>query len=572
MANKEHLKILEQGIDVWNKWRIENQQIIPDLSGVDLSKYNLRNADFSYANLSGANLCWSDLRKATFRGAKLYKAVLEDVIIFETDFSEANLEEANLILLNTREMVNVECSGWITTFRRSNLQKASLVSANLDGVDFTEANLAKVKIYDASLKNTDFSKANLSGVSFSKYDYIDEIGKSFRLGEDDLCDVKLTKAKFINTNFSNANFIGVHFNSENLRGVIFNGSNFSNADLRWTNFKKIRLFQVNFKEAVLTKANLNQARFEKVNFEKSNLHKADLCDAKFIRSNLKHSNLSEAIIRNVTFVKSNLKGVKFTYADLSDSLFNSVLLTGACFHRSSISFWNIRNIKCKYVYLDSQRKNRYPKDRNFEPREFERLYRSIPTIEFIFEKGLRWIDIFAFGSVENNLQKDKPEFQAKLISIDRKGTHPRVIFEVVSEIIKEEAEKEIRRRFEETIEILNIESERQYNIIQQLLKYPRQLTVGRDYIQAQGDVHITNIEISKAIEEIKQIVEKEPEASFKGKSKKKILEYLDHTGKDLTKEGIKKILTWSKNELVPLIPKLLTQVGTLENIWKTISP
>ena len=31
MANKEHLAILGQGIDVWNQWRKENAEVKPDL-------------------------------------------------------------------------------------------------------------------------------------------------------------------------------------------------------------------------------------------------------------------------------------------------------------------------------------------------------------------------------------------------------------------------------------------------------------------------------------------------------------------------------------------------------------
>ena len=50
MANEEHLKILKQGVERWNKWRLENAKnaIRPDLiraylSGADLSR-STRNA------------------------------------------------------------------------------------------------------------------------------------------------------------------------------------------------------------------------------------------------------------------------------------------------------------------------------------------------------------------------------------------------------------------------------------------------------------------------------------------------------------------------------------------------
>lgn len=36
MANQEHVEILKQGVKTWNKWRDDNDDITPDLSGVTL--------------------------------------------------------------------------------------------------------------------------------------------------------------------------------------------------------------------------------------------------------------------------------------------------------------------------------------------------------------------------------------------------------------------------------------------------------------------------------------------------------------------------------------------------------
>jgi hypothetical protein len=33
MTKKEHLTLIRQGIDIWNKWRDENPAVIPDFSG-----------------------------------------------------------------------------------------------------------------------------------------------------------------------------------------------------------------------------------------------------------------------------------------------------------------------------------------------------------------------------------------------------------------------------------------------------------------------------------------------------------------------------------------------------------
>ena len=70
MANEEHLKILRQGVEQWNKWRLENA-IKPDLSDADLILANLTAANLSGANLTGANLSYANLSDANLSGANL---------------------------------------------------------------------------------------------------------------------------------------------------------------------------------------------------------------------------------------------------------------------------------------------------------------------------------------------------------------------------------------------------------------------------------------------------------------------------------------------------------------------
>ena len=120
MANQEKLKILLQGVDVWNKWRNEN--IDNYHSFVDLSGANLSGVDLSGAKLHDADLKIADLRGANFSGADLDSA----------DFSEANLKGANLR------------------------------NANLDGVDFSGAKLRYVDFGGARLSYAVFAATDLS--------------------------------------------------------------------------------------------------------------------------------------------------------------------------------------------------------------------------------------------------------------------------------------------------------------------------------------------------------------------------------------------------------------------------
>ena len=68
MANPEHVRILKQGVEVWNRWRIENPSIRPDLRSIDLYNSDLHGTDIdpflSHINLKDAIMFNSALRGA----------------------------------------------------------------------------------------------------------------------------------------------------------------------------------------------------------------------------------------------------------------------------------------------------------------------------------------------------------------------------------------------------------------------------------------------------------------------------------------------------------------------------
>ena len=119
MANPEHLKILEQGVEVWNEWRKENLTLRPDLLRVDLSGKNLRGIYLNACELMGS----------FFQGADLTGSAL----------NHSNLSGADL-------------------------RNVKLVNCNLNRINFTEANLSGTSVHHSMLSWTIFFSTNLSDV------------------------------------------------------------------------------------------------------------------------------------------------------------------------------------------------------------------------------------------------------------------------------------------------------------------------------------------------------------------------------------------------------------------------
>lgn len=100
MANEEHLKILKQGVHVWNDWRLNTPYEMPDLTEADLSGMNLTEAIFSDTNLSNAILIEANLDRANLTGANLTGADLNAVILRYSDLSNADLSNAELTMVD----------------------------------------------------------------------------------------------------------------------------------------------------------------------------------------------------------------------------------------------------------------------------------------------------------------------------------------------------------------------------------------------------------------------------------------------------------------------------------------
>src|SRR6266487_1755184 len=147
MTNQEHLDILKQGVEVWNKWRQEYPEVKPDLSDADLSKITLtgfitRKFTFGYhPNFYSASIIGVDLTGANLARANLSKAEMAGADLKGANFTEAVLIDAILI--------NADLSG--ATFNRAILTGADLTGVNFVRTILTEANLTDCRVYSISV-------------------------------------------------------------------------------------------------------------------------------------------------------------------------------------------------------------------------------------------------------------------------------------------------------------------------------------------------------------------------------------------------------------------------------------
>jgi uncharacterized protein YjbI with pentapeptide repeats len=224
MANPEHLAILKQGVEVWNKWRSEDIKVKPDLSGADLSEANL-----SKANLSKANIRKADLRKANLSKANLNKANLSKVHFWQANLSGANLSGADLW---EAYLLGANLRG--ADLRGAFLLGANLGGANLIGADLIGANLGETDLRLANLREANLIGANLIGATLVETDFSDTTLTACKIYGVSAWDVKLDENTKQNgliitqegqpvitvDNLEVAQFIYLLLNNSKLRNVI----------------------------------------------------------------------------------------------------------------------------------------------------------------------------------------------------------------------------------------------------------------------------------------------------------------------------------------------------------------
>jgi hypothetical protein len=165
MANPEHLEILKQGVEQWNKWREEHPGLLPDLSEANLMGGDFIEANLAGADLSGANLSMVGLYLANLRGTNLGQASLVRVDLSRADLRGANLARAELSGSN---LSDVDLRG--ADLQQTGLFRVDLRGAKLDAAKLCRADLSAANISGAELGTVEFTHSIVWGTHFSNVD------------------------------------------------------------------------------------------------------------------------------------------------------------------------------------------------------------------------------------------------------------------------------------------------------------------------------------------------------------------------------------------------------------------
>ncbi len=240
MANQEHLDILKQGVETWNRWRVANLDIVPDIAGADLTGPDFAKDEDSGPNFSGINLAgveaWdvflhnADLRGARLQNANLTDATLTATQLHGTDLTGANVSNAEFALAifnaGTKglEVLSKKQRGQLVPENDPEKQSAAtdehlaILKRGVLAFNFWRTDNPDVRpdLSGSDLQNFSFADADLSGADLSK-----SILTGSDFGGADLSDATLTGA-----NLSGANLLNIrNLTQEQLNSAYFASDN-----------------------------------------------------------------------------------------------------------------------------------------------------------------------------------------------------------------------------------------------------------------------------------------------------------------------------------------------------------
>jgi uncharacterized protein YjbI with pentapeptide repeats len=152
MADPHHLTILSEGLETWNSWRAEHQDVRVDLSGADLAGLDLLTLALNTLQEAGG---FPQGSSWTFLMNEVIGSDIKPLDLSFADMSRTRLDGANLRAADCR---GSDFTG--ASLRSTNLERARLAWARLYGADLTDTHLLRADLSHAVLVESQVTGAN----------------------------------------------------------------------------------------------------------------------------------------------------------------------------------------------------------------------------------------------------------------------------------------------------------------------------------------------------------------------------------------------------------------------------
>jgi uncharacterized protein YjbI with pentapeptide repeats len=362
-----------------------------DLSGANLSGFNLREVDFTGAYLAEANLSWAFLNQAKLSGANLRRADLRNASLNNADLNGVILSGANLSKADLR-LAQIQASdlNW-AILEDADLGGANLEAAKLDQVNFERAKLNSTSLVAAELMEANLRRANLANACLDRAN----------LRESHLEEANLREASLVNSTLIEANLSGAYLRQANLSQADLHRVILTNADLSEAILNRADLSRANLAGAYLLKSSFQKAHLLRANLQDVYLLRADLSEANLRGADLQRADLSGAYLNQTILSEADLSQGYLLETHLIQTNLDGAQLTGCCIFNWHVEELDFTQVHCRYVYTQfdyvaKQPTDRYPVGRDFAPGELGKQYEADSSLlELYFTEPVEW-EVFVF--------------------------------------------------------------------------------------------------------------------------------------------------------------------------------
>ena len=227
------------------------EELLCDLSGVDLRGRDLRRLDFRGRDLSGLHLEGADLSGADLRDTGLSSANLSGASLVATRLEGSDLSGADLTRADLRGAI---LEG--ATLERAVLRDTTLAGARARNSAWTEA----------EAEQGDWTRLDLGGSQLHRVRFVDLDLRSAQLGgvridDSDWTRVRLSEAKAAGLQLTDCSFEDVETRRADLSGAELRFANFDRVDLEGADLSGAVFESVAFKEPVFAGVRADQTEF-----------------------------------------------------------------------------------------------------------------------------------------------------------------------------------------------------------------------------------------------------------------------------------------------------------------------